>query len=166
MSALVPSLHPGTGANEMTARQSSALLHQKSYPMVRKYQLRSPLERRTWVIVHRSLLPGHCSSKVCETGGLGSCACFAVGCGCAMADGVQGRGAASLGKCRRGYRSGLATRQDRICSHSPSKGSCLRTSPAQGAFSLFLLSVLGMEAGCRAGNAPLDGNVSYCTMFN
>jgi hypothetical protein len=85
----------------MTARQSSALLHQKSYPMVRKYQLRSPLERRTWVIVHRSLLPGHCSSKVCETGGLGSCACFAVGCGCAMADGVQGRGAATRRKCHR-----------------------------------------------------------------
>jgi hypothetical protein len=134
--------------------------------MVSKYQLRSPLERRTWVIVHRSLLPGHCSSKVCETGGLGTCACFAVGCGYAMADGVQGRGAATRGKMSPLFRSRLATRQDRICSHSPSKGSCLGTLPAQDAFSLFLLSVLGMEAGCGAGNAPLDGNVSCCTMFN
>ena len=91
--------------------------------MVRKYQLRSPLERRTWVIVHGSLLRGHCSSKVCEMGGLGSCVCFAVGCRCAMADSVWGRGTATLGTYRRGYLLELPRGQSMICSHSPPKGS-------------------------------------------
>src|SRR5712692_2917235 len=32
---------------------------------------------------------------------IGSCACLAGGCGCARADSVRGRGAATRGKCRR-----------------------------------------------------------------
>ena len=48
----------------------------------------------------------------------------------------------------------------------PFKGVFPGTPPAQDAFSLFLLSVQGMELGCRTGNAPLDGNVSCCTTFN
>lgn len=47
-------------------------------------------------------------------------ACRAEACGFVMADSVQERGAATPGRCPRGY---LATNQDRNCSHSPSKGS-------------------------------------------
>jgi hypothetical protein len=48
----------------------------------------------------------------------------ALACGFVMADSVPGSGTVAPGKCLRGSRSGLATNQDRICSHSPSKGLC------------------------------------------
>ncbi len=50
-----------------------ALLHQKSYPMVRKYRLRSLLERLTRAIVHGSLHLAIALHRFAE-GGLGSCA--------------------------------------------------------------------------------------------
>ena len=45
------------------------------------------------------------------------------GSGFARVDSVRGSGAAVPGRCHRYARSGLATNHDRICSHSPSKGS-------------------------------------------
>ena len=49
---------------------------------------------------------------------LGFSACHAAECGFAVVDSVRESGAAAPGKCRR-----LAWSQEKICSHSPSKGS-------------------------------------------
>jgi hypothetical protein len=45
------------------------------------------------------------------------------GCGFAVVDSVRESGTATPERYRRGSRSGLATSQEKTCSHSPSKGS-------------------------------------------
>lgn len=47
----------------------------------------------------------------------------AHGCGFVMVDNVRGSDAVTPGRCRHCARSGLASTQEVICSHSPSKGS-------------------------------------------
>jgi hypothetical protein len=90
--------------------------------MVRNSWLSSLLASLARVMVHGSL-PLATAPQRFQVDGLGSCACRVGGCGFATVDNVLERGAVTPGKCLRGSRSGLATSQDRICSHSPSKGS-------------------------------------------
>jgi hypothetical protein len=84
----------------------------------------------------------------------------ARGCGCARADSVWGSGAAARGRCRRGYRSGLATRKARDLLPLACIGIFVGAPPAQDPFSLLLFSIQGLEPWSRIGYAPLGGSVS------
>jgi hypothetical protein len=68
---------------------------------VRNSWLTSLLARLARVMGLGSHLPGHCSSKVSEAGGRGSCTCLVVTCGFGMIDSDRESGAAALRRCRR-----------------------------------------------------------------
>src|SRR5258708_19841369 len=82
------------------ALQFGALLHQKSYPA-----FFSPGNQESLVTLSDCEFDAgdgppitsscHCSSKVCEAGGPGSCACRAEGYGFARVDSVRGNGVAT-----------------------------------------------------------------------
>jgi hypothetical protein len=82
-----------------------------------------------------------------------------------MADGVRGE-VLQLAENVTAVPFGVGNQTGQDLLPLPFKGILSSYVASPGCFFSFLLSVLGMEAGCGAGNAPLDGNVSCCTMFN
>ena len=105
-----------------------ALLHEKK----RTQRFVQLAIRNSWLsslLASLAQVMGHESFHLATTlqrfaaDGLGSCAFLAEECGFARVDNVQETGTVTPGRCRRCARSGLVIVQDRICSHSPSKGA-------------------------------------------
>jgi hypothetical protein len=90
----------------------------------------------------------------------------AFGYGFARGESVRGTGAATLGTCRRCSVGGEQPERHMICSHSPSKGSCLCAPPAQGPFSPLLFAVEGVEPCCRIGDTPRSLQRFRCILFD
>jgi hypothetical protein len=108
--------------------QNGALLHQKSYPTVSSSGSQEILVAFSAGELGAGDRPRitsvcHCSSKVCEPGGLGSCACLAEGCGFATVYSVLESGTVTSGRCRHCFFQGWQAERRVICSHSPSNGS-------------------------------------------
>jgi len=82
-----------------------------------------------------------------------------------MAHNGQGSGAATPERCHRGYRSGLAWSQEKICTHSPVIGIIVGASKAMHPFSSLLLALQGFESCCWIGSIPLFRMLSRRTLY-
>ena len=87
----------------------------------------------------------------------------ALACGFAMADSVQGSGAAAPGKCRRAP-FGVSNQPGHDLLPLSFKGIFVGAPPAQHAFSPLLLSVQGLEPCCRIGDAPPNVKLALRTI--
>ncbi len=80
-------------------------------------------QRRLKLVMILGLLLLANAPREFEAGELLFSACLVGACEFARVDSVRESGAATPERCRHCARSGLATNQEKICSHSPSKGS-------------------------------------------
>src|SRR5690348_5994101 len=105
----------------------------------------------------------HCSSKVCEPGGLGSCAYLAEEGGFAAADSVRGE-ALQIPEDVPAAPSGIDNQPEHDLLPLSFKGVLVGTSPAQNSFSPLLLAVQRVESCCWIGDTSDIGKHSRYTI--
>jgi hypothetical protein len=123
------------------------------------------LTKPAGVIGHGSI-PLAVAPRAFPAGRLVCSACLTEACGFVRGDSVRGERRVPIPEDVSTAPFGVGNQPGQDLLQLPIKGVLVGTTPTQDTFSLFLLSVQGMESGCRTGNAPLDGNVSCCTTFN